>query len=542
MPDALLSLDDVRVLSKTKAAKLLQAAVRDSQNTPRASYKSELCPSWWIAGQIVQLPDGSDAVAAPFANPRHLSLDELHCALHLWYSSQRLAVGEKPGNEKEEHQVEPHHESHFEQPHPSPVPPPNPPKIRSNRSRAKKRAPANASKSEPKECSPPVATRTTRRTRGKLPNSYPEDNLDCSDADVPDDKPDTDPDTKDHIKDDPDKKDKKESPAAQEVALDDSVDDDRAIVDRHEKRVAYLNQLKARLKDLKVEATGSLAKHEKDGDRFVADMKNRQNMKIFGVDRDYRQRLMAFPKEFLDLEMVDVVQHCNLDKNIWLHASIEAATEKVYRGSDATDRAQGESDDDDTPMGLSLPPKTPPAPTPAARTRRDDILKTVQKTAQRMRRQRAMEETEEEEHAPHASQSQPGVRKPLSKADLRTDADPLMACSTKTPARLARIGEVMYSANDSPIQTIARNRHIRAVPPAQGQHVGAAGGMPVELLRAANIGAGLTQTMRKCGDQRRYVKEVEAWLNTTKQELDEHESPLGWDEAVFFFFFGWFKT
>lgn len=80
-------MDDVCSLSLKVAVKLLQAAVRDSQGSKRASYAVKDRPEWWKENHRVKLPDGTNAVTGKFISHSKSAwtLDQAQATLVLYY-------------------------------------------------------------------------------------------------------------------------------------------------------------------------------------------------------------------------------------------------------------------------------------------------------------------------------------------------------------------------------------------------------------------------------------------------------------------------
>lgn len=488
---------EIASLNKTNATKQAQVAVRDSQNAPRASYKPNACPSWWKAGQTVLLPSGSQGSMPDFGNPKELTLDELKVVLHCYYafklntSVETLTIAgvqkstDDDGRDSDSNSRAPE----FEPFAPASSTTHSPPLKKKRKVRVKK-------------AEEPVAAKKV------------------------------------------DSKEEIHESESQTVVVDDlpiAIEDVKAQVNpRHRRKVcvseelynerlAYLEKLRSEYTAIENEFENVITKQRESTRRFVDDYRSNMNFTVTRLKTTY-EVASVLPPEFLNMTMADIVEKYGLDLDAWLQATVvrgvEAAMGPVRVTNDSSEdefRVDG-ADSQHFGNGPVLPCKTPPARTPAARRRRENIQDTVLRTARKVRMADNNDDVKLQQRSEATKAALASVLSGTGRITRSRAPEPSKVGPSATPAaavRKARKGEVVitYSINGTPVRKSdgeGCEENAGPATPVTSKLNDDAGSRIQALLSMAED---IPKTIRQTADPEKHI----AYL---RRQLDEAEAEL----------------
>lgn len=474
-----LIVDHILSLNKTNASKILQAAVRKSQNTTRASYKPHACPTWWVEGKTVTLSNGNTVTASKFGNPKDLSLVEIQTALHLYCQSQVSAEDDHTtdGNGGVESSSEtPQPETKPQIPHnaeEAPIPtrekrveqaqPPSPPKRRGAPRRGHRRKREFLLAGSDSEFDKQETPVRTTRARKAAPRNNEEQQAEV---------------------------DTKVESSATLGATDDmtssviviSEDEDEDVDDSATlvaKRTAYIQEMRKRKDKIASVTEGMRVAKIAQLKRMIAEVYENLCTTQGKIEVTYEQNLIHWPHALLHTTMREIVEKYGMNKEKWLHSNVALAVERALKDNKSFDKARGNTmsggvdllNDMQSPRLL---PVTPPARTPAARKRRKDVQDTIRKTMRR----------------------------------VRMEVDEGTSGKTRGAAQAERIQDKSATGN-------LRRRH------AEGREAGdvlAALGIFDETNDPDDLKNALTRTMQRKSNPDDMIGIVEEWLRETKRQ------------------------
>lgn len=499
-------LSEIPRLTKTSAAKQVQAAVRESQNAPRASYKPSACPTWWKAGRSVTLSCGSQLSVPPFGNPRDLTIDKLKAALHCYYAckldipidtpNETAEIQESDGDGAQDsnsndqvHDIEPVAEQQ-----PIARPPP-----------MKKRKKSDWEETE----EPIIASSKT------IPKEETRSRADCGIEDVGDP----------IVIDDDSERDFKSSIRGEKRVSEKCVSEEL-----HKKRLAYLESLRSEYAAIESDFKNMVEKQKESTRRFVDDYRSNMNFTVTRLKTAY-EVASVLPPEFLNMKLVDIVHKYGLDLDTWLHANVTRGVEVAMRyvgvnADSGEDGSRGDAADSEYGKNQDAPPwKTPPARTPAARRRRENIQDTVLWTARKVRMADDSSDVKIQQRSEATKVALASVLGGTGRITRsRTQAGPSTIGAPATPApkiRKARNGEVVvtYSINGTPVRKSDGDRSAAkdtTATPVTSKGSNDAGSRIQALLSMADD---IPKTIRQMADPEKHI----AYL---RRQLDEAEAEL----------------
>lgn len=512
-------LDDIPKLTKTKASKFLQVAVRDAQNGSRASYKPNSRPSWWCPLVSITLVDGSVIPTPAFTNPRDLSLPASKAALHSYAvfkgaGPDHTAVDLTTSQQPQQLAIPPYTPSISSPKQPAettddPIdivqiddkasPTPSPVVIRRRNPRRKKKV---------LFVSPPKVDLTSpepvRCTRSRIVKKATQ---------------------KKQVINTPSLADEPSTATTSELAvIEVKAKSEPATTQRkqlnendlkfYQQRVKCNQNLRQLLDDYKKSAAKQLEQFDRETKENERDIRQEHDTNIGKLKTFYSRRILTLPAELRNMRMKPLVEQYKLDKEVWLHAGVALAVERAYRRPDATTKPQPSDSHNDQSPRSSFPPKTPPARTPAARTRRKNVHDTVRKTARRVQLEDALVKSAQQNPPQSARQTRAAARS----ARYGISTSPI----AKTPStRPARVGEIMYSVNGSPIQNLALRRPVQDTAVGSPSMPNMLADFPVDFTACKDITSGLDQTMRKAANPLSLLADVKAWAEAREAELTQ---------------------
>lgn len=492
-------------LNKTNATKELMAAVRDSQNAPRACYKSNACPSWWKSGQTVVLPDGSSVAIPQFGNPRDLSVDEVKAALSCYYSfksnipitifsEMTEAQNSVKNNDNDEN------EANQQVTTVEPSPPPPLPRSGARQPLLKRKQKAfPKSVKEPNYLLDDPVLMVSQESTGR--------DIEVSNGDV-------------STKESTEKSARLDEGHGESVSVSE---------DMHKKRLAYLEKLRSEYAALEY-GFNQVIRKQKDGTRrFVDDFRSNMNFTVARLQANYEVASLL-PPEFLNMTMEDIVHKYDLDLDTWLQVNVTRGVEAAMRYVRVDDDV---GEDDATGSGYhrkenGLPCKTPPARTPAARRRRENIQDTIIKTAKKVRMADEKLNSDVMQQRSEATKvalanilggSGRATRSNLQSGMARVGA----SATVMATARKARKGEtvVTYSMNGSPVQKRDSDVGLRsednASTPIVTRNVNNDANSRIQAL--LSMAEDIPKTIRQVANPEKHI----AYL---RRQLDEAEAEL----------------